>query len=68
MELALDIYNNQEVLVLDNKEIFEETYNKVNEPKYMKFKKEFAYTPEMWKNRTIIVPDEELKLYERKNN
>ena len=34
----------------------------------MKFKKEFAYPPEMWENRTVIVPDKELKIYQRKNN
>jgi len=68
MEIALDIYNNQEILVLGNEEIIEESYNKFKEPKYMKFKKEFAYTPEMWENRTVIVPDKELKKYERKNN
>ena len=68
MELALDIYNNLEVLVLDKNELTKENYDKVNEPKYMKFKKEFVYTPEMWENRTVIVPDKELKIYQRKNN
>ena len=68
MELALDIYDNSEILILDNEELTKENYDKVNEPKYMKFKKEFAYTPEMWENRTVIVPDKELKIYQRKNN
>lgn len=68
MEIALDIYNNQEILVLENEEIIEESYNRFKEPKYMKFKKEFAYTPEMWENRTVIVPDKELKKYQRKIN
>ncbi|HIF49029.1 MAG TPA: hypothetical protein EYQ68_03905 [Cytophagales bacterium] len=68
MELALDIYSNAEILVLDKDELNKENYDKINEPKYMKFKKEFAYTPEMWENRTVIVPDKELKIYQRKNN
>ena len=68
MELALDIYDNSEILILDNEELTKENYDKVNEPKYMKFKKDFAYTSEMWENRTVIVPDKELKIYQRKNN
>jgi|TARA_B110000881_G_scaffold210121_1_gene217142 hypothetical protein len=68
MELAVDIYDNSEILVLDKDELTKENYDKINEPKYMKFKKEFAYTSEMWENRTVIVPNKELKIYQRKNN
>lgn len=68
MELAVDIYYNSEILVLDKDELTKENYDKINEPKYMKFKKEFAYTSEMWENRTVIVPNKELKIYQRKNN
>lgn len=68
MELAVDIYDNSEILVLENDVITKENYDRINEPKYMKFKKEFAYTPEMWENRTVIVPNKELKIYQRKNN
>ena len=68
MELAVDIYDNSEILVLEKDELTKENYDRINEPKYMKFKKEFAYTPEMWENRTVIVPNKELKIYQRKNN
>ena len=68
MELAVDIYYNSEILVLDKDELTKENYDKINEPKYMKFKKEFAYTSEMWEKRTVIVPNKELKIYQRKNN
>ncbi len=54
-----------EMLVLDHEVISSETYEEVNQPKVMRFRKEYAYSPDMWKNKTVIAPSEELKQYQR---
>ncbi|HVD98638.1 MAG TPA: carboxypeptidase-like regulatory domain-containing protein [Cytophagaceae bacterium] len=66
VELFFNTENQYELLVLDREEISTTEFEKVKEPAVMKFKKEFAYTPEMWDNRTVIVPTSELKKYKRK--
>jgi hypothetical protein len=54
------------MLVLDKENLNDGSYNAINQPLLMKFKKEYAYTPEMWNNRTVIVPSSELKKFKRK--
>lgn len=66
-ELFFDNYYNYELLVLDRKEIWHSDYDKVKQPKYFKYKKQEAYSPEMWENPTIIAPSAELEQYKRQN-
>jgi hypothetical protein len=66
LDLSFNTENSWEMLVLERDEITPEQYEKIKEPSIMKFKKEYVYTPEMWGNRTVIVPATELKKYKRK--
>jgi hypothetical protein len=66
VQLAFDIESSWELLVLDREEIDSKQFAGVQQPLFMKFRKEYAYTPEMWNNRTVIVPTSELKKYKRK--
>ena len=65
-KISFDMKSNWELLVLNRKEIASNDFIKVEEPMIIKFKKEFAYNPERWKNRTVIAPTAELKKYKRK--
>ena len=65
-QLFFNVETHWEMLVLERAEISQQQYENIKEPTHMKFKKEYAYTPDMWKNRTVIVPDSELKKYKRK--
>jgi hypothetical protein len=65
-ELFVNSESIWELLVLEREEISPAQFEKIKEPTVMKFKKEYAYTPEMWENRTVIVPSSELKKYKRK--
>ena len=65
-KLNFDINGTYEILLLDREVISESAYDEVSEPKVIKFRKEYAYTPEMWESGTIVVPTSELKKYERK--
>lgn len=64
--LFFDIESFWEVLVLDRGEIDSPQFQKVQQPATMKFRKEYAYSPEMWSNRTVLSPNTELKKYKRK--
>ena len=55
-----------ELLVLDRERMEPGQIENIAEPPFMKFRKEYAYTPEMWENRTVIVPTDELKKYKRR--
>ncbi len=68
VDLLFNVHSKWELLVLEHESKSEEEYEKIIQPKYMIFKKELAYSPEDWKNRTYIVPNEELKKYTRKTN
>ena len=65
-QLSFDISSYWELLVLDRKEIDAQQFEKVHEPGKMKFRKEYAYTPEMWNNRTVLAPTSELQKFKRK--
>lgn len=70
MKMEAQLYfhteSNWELLVLEREEINAAQFEKVQEPSVVKFKKEYAYTPEMWENRTVLVPATELKKYKRR--
>ncbi|MCR9250034.1 MAG: carboxypeptidase-like regulatory domain-containing protein [bacterium] len=66
-ELYFDTEAYWEYLVLDREEIDAETFENVTEPKSVKFKREFAYSPEMW-NSTVIAPTSELGKYKRSSS
>ncbi|QQS52703.1 MAG: carboxypeptidase-like regulatory domain-containing protein [Bacteroidota bacterium] len=66
LEIFFDINSSWELLVLNTEEIEPEKFEEVKQPLLMKFKIEYAYTPEMWNNRTVLVPTAELKKVKRK--
>jgi hypothetical protein len=55
-----------ELLVLEAEEIDASVYHKIVQPATTKYKREYAYTPEMWKNRTMLVPLSEINKYQAK--
>lgn len=65
-KLTFDIDSYWEMLVLEQEEINSQQFNRIEQPLFMKFKKEYAYTPEMWNDRTVIAPSSELKKFKRK--
>ncbi|MCR6642910.1 MAG: hypothetical protein NVV82_28955 [Sporocytophaga sp.] len=64
IELSFNSESKWELLVMDIEDIDEAAYNGVVQPTTMKYKKEYAYNSETWKNRTILVPSKELKKYQ----
>lgn len=66
LEIFFDINSTWELLVLESEEIDQKRFDEVQQPLLMKFKIEYAYTPEMWNNRTVLVPNAELKKVKRK--
>jgi hypothetical protein len=63
--LSFDMDTYWELLVIDQSEIDEKLFVEVKQPKFMKFKREYVYTPDMWQNGTVIAPVAELKTYKR---
>ncbi len=55
-----------ELLLLDRNPVTKEQYEQLDEPVYARYRKEWAYTPEMWNNRTVIAPTAELQKLTRK--
>jgi hypothetical protein len=66
LQLEMDVGSSWELLVLDRERMEPGQIENIAEPPFMKFRKEYAYTPEMWENRTVIVPADELKKYKRR--
>ncbi len=64
MNFNMDMY--WEILVMDRKILTHAQVESVKQPKFVKFKKEYAFTPEMWQTGTVIMPSKELKAYARK--
>lgn len=64
-DLTFDIKSFWEVLVLDREKIDTVQFNAIDQPKTMKFKKEYSYSPEIWKDQTIIAPASQLQKYKR---
>lgn len=65
-QLFLDINSYREILVLDREEIDEQQFGKIKQPEQVEFRKEYAYTPEMWDNSTVLAPAAELQKFKRK--
>jgi hypothetical protein len=65
-DLDFNVNSYQELLVLEREGVENQAIEKIKQPQRMKFRIEFAYTPEMWQNRTVIAPTSELKKYKRK--
>ncbi len=63
--IQFDINNYWEVLVLENESISESVYANVTQPNSMKYKREFAFSVELWDNNTVIAPTSELQKYKR---
>ncbi len=66
VDVAFDIQSSWEVLLLDREEIEAQQFDKIEQPSFMKFKKEYVYTPEMWGNHTVLAPTSELAKYRRR--
>lgn len=63
--LAFDMEGYWEILIQDRSKISASQFEAVEQPSTMKFRKEYAYTPEMWSNRTVLAPNTELQKYKR---
>ena len=63
--LKFNVDSSWEMLVLDQKEIGDKDFANVIQPENMKFRKEYAYSPEMWNSMTVIAPSSELQKYKR---
>ncbi len=66
-DLTFEMNSKWEILVLGRTTISEKDYLNVKQPGSMTFEKVYSYSPEIWKNRTILSPTEELKKYTRKS-
>jgi len=64
-ELQFDMQTAWELLVIDRERIGTEVFEQAKQPFAMKFRKEYAYSPDMWTNSTVIAPTSELKKYKR---
>ena len=67
-DMYFDINSYWEFLVLNREELNEEDFEKVEQPKKIKFTKQLVYSPEMWDNGTVIAPSTELSEYKRSQN
>lgn len=65
VDVFFDIQSFWELLVIDHSPVDSQQFKAVNQPNIMKFKKEYAYSPDAWKNRTVIAPSDALKTYKR---
>lgn len=63
--LIFDINSRWEILVLDRVPLSEEDFEEMKQPQSFKFKKEYSYSPDIWANRTVLVPTSELQKYKR---
>lgn len=66
--LFFDINSTKEILFLDRSDLDKNTFENITEPKTIKFKKEYAHSPDIWKNRTVIAPAKALKNYKSEND
>ncbi len=63
-DITFDMNSIYELLILDRTDL-EKPFEDIEEPGTIKFKREFAYSPEMWQNGTILVPTKELENFTR---
>lgn len=66
-KLTFDINDYWELLVLSRKQTDAGHFEAVQQPAVIKFKKEYAHTPDMWENRTVLAPASELKKFTRRD-
>lgn len=62
--LSFDIHTSWELLVI-NREARDSHFEFPDQPQVIRFRKEYAYSPEMWEH-SVISPTGELKKYQRK--
>ncbi len=65
-EISLETETACEVLVLEREVIAPSGFERTTQPETMLFRREYAHSPQMWENRTIITPAAELRKYKRK--
>lgn len=65
-QLFFDTETHCELLVINREETALQEFEKIKQPPTIKFRKEYAYAPEMWKNRTVIAPVSDLQKFKRK--
>ncbi len=63
--MNFDMHNQWELLIMDNESIDQEKIANIEQPKFVKFKKQLVYDPKMWERGTVIVPTAELKAFSR---
>ncbi|NLR91786.1 carboxypeptidase-like regulatory domain-containing protein [Flammeovirga agarivorans] len=64
--IVADSKETKELLVLDRKDITEQSYDMVEEEEKMKFQKIVTTQDYIWEHGTVIEPTQELKAYKRK--
>lgn len=65
VDVSFDMSLNLELLILNREALASDEFDNVIQPKLAKFKKEYAYSPEVWNNRTVIAPSTELQKFKR---
>lgn len=63
LKMTFDISSKWEFLIQDRQAIDNDIFSEITQPKYVKFKKQYAYTQDDWEKLTILVPTQELKKY-----
>ena len=64
-ELFFNTDSEFELLIMNKETIPSESFEALKEPKFMKFKKEYSYSPEIWKDKTVLTPSTKLQNYKR---
>jgi hypothetical protein len=64
VNMSFDINSSWELLVMETEGIMQEAFDDIEEPKNVKFKKEYAFSPEMWES-TVIAPSGQLSEFKR---
>ena len=63
--LFFETQRNWELLAINRDELESAEFDKVETPDKLKLKKQYAYSPDMWDNPSVIAPTKELKEYKR---
>ncbi len=66
LDLTFNSSGSYEYLVLNRKSLTPEEFKSIKGQDTIHYKREFVYSPEMWKKPTIIAPSAELQKYQRK--
>lgn len=66
LRIIFNVKSTWELLVLEREEVSPQQISEADQPPFIKLRKEYAYSPEMWENRTVIVPVTKLQNYTRK--